>query len=119
MKQNSYHQPYSEDEQINLQENSMNAYRQNEKLFSKDDCSLQKEETLSKINSNKYPDGTRVLQVDLNVVLDIPDNYLGLDLDSQQDMREHNSYIESGYLSEKHRKEQLTYLNGKLPKDHK
>ena len=119
MKQNNCHQTSLEDEQTSLQENSINAYFQNVELSSKDDYFPQKEEALLRIDLSRFPDGTRVVRVHPNVVLDIPDNYLGLDRGLLQGKHEHNSCIEGGYLSEEHRKEQLAYLNGRLPKGYK
>ena len=75
MKRNSYRQKYEEDGQTNLQGNPTCACPQNGGLSSKDDCSLQKTEELSRIDLSKFPVGTRVVRVSPYLTLDIPDSF--------------------------------------------
>lgn len=101
----------AQDAEINLQENSTVSYPQSEELFSKDADYLKKEVALSQIDLSRFPDGTQVLQVDPQLILDIPDCFFEESQDLHYNKKLQKSYI--GYLSEEHRKEQLVYLNGK------
>jgi len=112
MKQNNCHRPCPGDERTTLQENPICACHQNEELSSKDDCSPQKWAALSLIDLSRFPDGTRVVQVWPDLVLDIPDSSLGIDPDGRLEDREQGVDSEEGYLSEEHRREQLVFLNG-------
>ena len=119
MIQNSHRSPYGADVERVHPVNSIGACPQNGGLSSKDDCSLQKAEELSQIDLSKFPDGTRVVRVSPYLTLDIPDSFFEQNQGSHEDSGLHNLYTKEGYLSEEHRKEQLAFLNGRLPKGDK
>ena len=100
MKRNSYRQKYEEDGQTNLQGNPTCACPQNGGLSSKDDCSLQKSEELSRIDLSIFPVGTRVVRVSPYLTLDIPDSFFEQNQGSHEDRGLHNLYTKEGYLSE-------------------
>ena len=113
MNENNYYRKCDEDVRTNPPVKSTDENPQCEESSSIDWDSRQTKEALSQIDLSKFPDGTRVVQVQPCVVLDIPDSFLEQYRDSHASKSEHKSYIEEGYLSEKHRKEQLAFLNGR------
>jgi hypothetical protein len=117
MKENSYHPQYSGDDGKERQATTSVACPRIEGLSSTDKDSSEREAASSLIDLSKFPVGTKVVRVYPDFVLDIPDSYFercrGLHCGSSQ------SNPLRGYLSEEHRKEQLAYLNGRLPTNRK
>ena len=113
MKENSFRLPFHEDDGTGHQVSASGACRQNEGLFSTGKGFPEREAAWSLIDLSKFPAGTKVVRVYPDFVLDIPDSYF------EQNPNLHCGSSQSnplcGYLSEKHRKEQLTYLNGREP----
>ena len=113
MKQSNYRQQSLEDRQTTLPMSSKNAYHQSAELSSKDEYCPGTTVTLLQIDLSKFPDGTWVVQVHPYVVLDIPDSYFERFQDLRSGKIQHKIYIEVGYLSAEHRREQLICLNGR------
>lgn len=113
MKENSCRPPSHEDGEKEHQETASGACRRSEGLSSTDTGFPEKEASSLPIGLSKFPAGTKVVRVYPDFVLDIPDSYF------EQNPNLHCGNSQSnplcGYLSEKHRKEQLTYLNGREP----